>query len=265
MQRHPQQLIDGVGMNDHAGLVLLSIHPVHPNANHDVEEIFRHELAHLALHDALSGRPVPRWFNEGFAVLASGETSLTRYRELMTATLSDTLLPFSEIERSFPADELTVGVAYAEAVDVVRFLMRQEEHHRFAALVERVRKGQSFEAALKDAYGVDLATLEYEWREDVAKRYTFWPVLFSGSVVWVGTIGLFVLAWRRRRKRSQDTLERWAREEAAEDALKHKLAAAEASDRVHIVIARRNPPQLPPRSDVDVPKVEHDGQWHTLH
>jgi hypothetical protein len=250
------------------GLVLLTIGPVYPNARHELEEIFRHEMTHVALHDATSGRPLPRWFNEGLAVFASGESSFDRMRTLSTATLAGTLLPLRQLERTFPADAVSAEVAYAQAADVVRFLMRQQDRHRFTALIERMAKGQPFESALHDSYGIDLQTLEYEWREDVAKRYTFWPVLFSGTAIWAGVITLFVWAWRRKRRKNQETLDRWAREEAAEDELRKRLEAAEQSARVHIVLARKAAPQLrgAPELEVpEVPKVEHEGQWHTLH
>lgn len=254
----------GVAYSD-LGFVLLTLQPVHPNSRHDLTEVFRHELAHVALHDAVSGSHVPRWFNEGFAVFASGESSFPRLQTLWTATVANDLLPLARLERSFPEDAATASVAYAQAADVLRFLMRKQDQQRFHSLIERVRSGQRFELAMKDAYGVDLAGLEYEWREDVARRYTFWPVLFSGSIVWALAIGLFGWAWRRRKRRDRETLARWAREEAREDALRLRLAQQE--ERMHIVLARtprdETPRPLPP--EVGVPKVEHDGSWHTLH
>jgi hypothetical protein len=251
------------------GLVLLTLAPLHPGSEHDLVQVFRHEIAHIAIYDAVSGAHVPRWFNEGFAVFASGENSFTRLRTLWTATVSDTLIPLSQLDASFPANESDAEVAYAEAVDVVRYLVRQREHFRFQGLVERMRGGQDFANALKEAYGIDLADLEQEWRDDLAKRYTLWPVLFSGSAVWSGVLGLFVLGWRKRRQRARVTLERWEREEAREDAL--RAAQTAEPPRVHIVLARGQqaagglsmPP--PPPAETEVPKVQHDGQWHTLH
>ena len=258
----------GVAYSD-IGLILLTIHPVNPNAQHDLAEVFRHELAHVALHDAVKGRAVPRWFNEGFAEFASGESSFPRLQTLWSATTSNQLLPLSRLERSFPADAVTASVAYAEAADVVRFLVRKQDQQRFVSMIGRVREGQSFNSSMQDAYGLDLASLEYEWREDVAKRYTFWPVLFGGSIVWVGAIGLFVWGWRRRRKRDKATLARWTKEEAMEDELRRRLREAEENGRVRIVFARAQndaPDDLPPPlPEGEVPKIEHEGRWHTLH
>jgi hypothetical protein len=251
------------------GLVLLTIAPVHPTDQHDLVQVFRHELAHIALNDAVSGHHVPRWFNEGFAVLASGETSFQRLQALWTATVADTLIPLDRLDRSFPADESTASVAYAESVDVVRFLVREREQYRFHGLVERLRGGEAFPSALLGSYGIDLVQLEQEWREDVAKLYTFWPVLFSGTIIWAGILGLFLLGWRKRRERMKTTLARWAREEAREDQARARLRAQE--HRVHIVLARSprestlptTPPPPPP--EAEVPRVQHEGQWHTLH
>ena len=247
------------------GLVLLTLAPPHPSTDHDLVEVFRHELAHVALFEAVAGAHVPRWFNEGLAVFVSGETSVTRLQTLWTATVADTLIPLSQLDKSFPANENDAGVAYAEAVDVVRYLVRQREHFRFQGLVERMRAGQEFASALKAAYGIDMVDLEQEWRDEVAKRYTFWPVVFSGSAVWSGVLGLFVLGWRKRRKQARLTLERWEREEAREDALRAPEPAS--ASRIHIVLARNAQPGLsmPPPSENEVPKVQHNGQWHTLH
>jgi hypothetical protein len=258
---------DGVAYPD-LGLVLLTIHPAESNARHDLAQIFKHELAHVALHDAVGGRAIPRWFNEGFAVFASGESSYNRLKTLWTATVSDELIPLRRLERTFPSDFVGVDTAYAQAADVVRFLVRRQDHQRFVGMIERIRRGQDFEHAMKDAYGLDLGTLEYEWREDVARRTTFWPILFSGSVVWVGAIGLFVLAWRRRKKRDKATLQRWEREEVEEEVQRRLRESNELQNgRVHIVLSPRREMEVhpPPLPDGEVPKVEHEGHWHTLH
>jgi hypothetical protein len=164
------------------------------------------------------------------------------------------------------------GLAYAQSADIVRFLLRQQDRARFPALIERVRAGQGFEGAMRDAYGLDMPSLEFEWREEVAKRYSFWPVFFSGSVVWMGALGLFVVGWRRRRRKTQQTLQRWSREEARADAAAHRAALEQSpGGRLHIVLpSGREPPVLPamrppPSVEGEVPKVEHEGQWHTLH
>ena len=251
------------------GLVLLSLTPIHAGVEQDLGEVFRHELAHVALHDALNGRDVPRWFNEGFAVFASGESSFGRMKTLAMSTVGGSLIPLHELERSFPNDETKAQVAYAEAVDVVRFLVRREDIHRFRTLVTELREGKAFEQAVLDAYAVDLATLELEWRDDASRRYTFVPILLSGTCFWVIALGVAVWAWRRRKRRDKLTLQKWARDEAIEDLQRARLALRSEAARVHIVLAKGA--EIPvaqlakSASEVEIPVVEHDGSWHTLH
>jgi hypothetical protein len=262
------------------GLVLLTIEPKHHGSSHELGEVFRHELSHIALRDALGGRHVPRWLNEGFAVHLSGESPLTRMQALWTATLAETLIPLGDLDAHFPDDAVQTPLAYAQSADVVRYLLRTRYTQRFIAMLSRVRRGQTFERAMSDAYGFDayglgVSSLEDEWRRDVAKRYSFWPVLFSGSMVWLGALGLFVVGYYRKRKQQRVTLDRWAVEEAQTE----QATEEPASGRMHIVIAPRQRTSEPAVSvspvsvvdveraprEVDVPKVEHDGSWHTLH
>jgi hypothetical protein len=273
------------------GLVLLTATSRYPGERHDLVEVFRHELAHIALHDALHRDRVPRWFNEGFSVHASGEASSARLSTLWTATLSGNLLPFSKLTRSFPQDANTASVAYAQAADLVRYLLSQGQEHRFSALIERVAGGQEFEAALSDAYSTDMYTLEKVWREDVARRYTFWPVIFGGSFIWMGALALLVGGYARRRKRAQKKLARWAQEEAFEDARRQWTERALSRSQA-LVSGTQSPLQLggaerpqrtlgeAPETSVagqaslehgvpvlgaPVPSVEHEGVRHTLH
>lgn len=256
------------------GLILLTIDPKYPNSEHDLGEVFRHELAHLALHEALEGRHVPLWLNEGFAIHLSGESQLARMQTLWTATLSETLMPLSQLDQHFPDDIVQTPIAYAQSADVVRYLLRTRYSQRFVAMLRRVRSGQPFTSAMNDAYGFEVYgvgenSLEDEWRRDVAKRYSFWPVLFSGSMVWIGALGLFVVGYYRKRKQQRVTLDRWAVEEAVE---RQQATPPVPSGRMHIVLAPKEgssetvvPEFKKPNRDLDVPKVEHEGSWHTLH
>jgi hypothetical protein len=159
----------------------------------------------------------------------------------------------SDLDRSFPVENYEASIAYAESGDFVRFLLRDGDRLRFWTLIERVQTGQPFDRALADAYGTDLRKLEYQWREDIAKRYTFWPVLFSGSLLWVVASGMLVVGYIRKKRRDRATLARWEQEDAPY-AVPHRSVADEVSA---IPDAVKAVPGLP--------KVEHEGGWHTVH
>jgi hypothetical protein len=223
----------------------------------DLDEVFRHELAHVALEDAVLGKHVPVWFNEGLAIWLSGEKPVDRMQVLWSATLSGTLLPLSDLDKSFPRQDGQVGIAYAESADFMRFLTRKSDRLRFAALVERVREGQPFDRAAAEAYGSDLRRLEFEWRGDLEHRFSVIPILTGGGFVWILVMGALVLAYVRRRRRTKAILARWAIEEALEDA---RLAKAQAESPAAMGV----PAVGSARVSVAV-KIAPDGNWHTLH
>jgi hypothetical protein len=203
-------------------LVLITLREPKTAEAVDLAEVLRHELVHVALFDATQGHHVPHWFNEGLAVQLSGESSFARMRTLWDATLSKTLIPLADIDKSFPDENQKVSIAYAESADFVRFLSRDEDRARFGSLIERVRKGTAFDRALT-----------------------------GSSMLWALIMGILVVAWVRRRRKARETLARWAKEEAEEDA--RRAAVVEAMDDATFVVRR------------SVPTIQHDGEWHTLH
>jgi hypothetical protein len=224
----------------------------------DLAELLRHELTHLALSDAVASHHVPRWFDEGLAIHESDELPWARTKTLWDATLGKHLLPLAYLDQGFPGDTYQVNEAYAESADFVRFLMRDADRARFGSLLQRVRAGVPFERTLEDAYGVDVRTLEYQWREELSHRFGIVPMLTGGGLLWVLMMGLAAAAWVKKRRRAKAKLAEWAREEAEMDA---KLAASRAElAGVGASLDDEVPPRMP-----SIPVVEHDGRWHTLH
>jgi hypothetical protein len=234
-------------------LVIISLRDPKTAEAVDLPEVLKHELVHVGLFDATQGHHIPRWFNEGLAVNLSGESHVARLRALWDATLSKTLIPLDDLDKSFPDDAQKVGIAYAESADFVRFLMRDEDRARFGSLIERVRKGAPFDRALSDAYSDSTRKLEYQWHEELEKRFSFWPMLTGSSMLWAIIMGMLVVAWVRRRRKSKETLARWAKEEAEEDLRRAAIVEAVVSTETSFV-ARRS-----------IPTIQHDGEWHTLH
>jgi hypothetical protein len=229
----------------------------------DLSEVLRHELSHLALASALGDHSVPLWFNEGVAIHESGELYLKRWSTLWNASLSRRLIALSELDRAFPIDRVEVGVAYAESADVVRFLMRDADRARFGSLVERVRGGVAFDRALEDAYGTDVRTLEFEWREEVGRRFGLIPALTGGGVLWVLIAALSVAAWLKRGQRARAKLAQWAREEAEAEAAVASASALTAASSIKSGEAETGPGASLRRPSL--PVVEHEGRWYTLH
>jgi hypothetical protein len=236
-------------------LVVLSLQERGTHEGTRVGEVLRHELVHVAVDDATAGHHVPLWFNEGLAIHFSGENVWERRETLWHAAVSGTLLPLSDIDEHYPRERGAVNLAYAEAADFTRHLLRGEDHDRFTSLVARVRGGAPFERALSDAYGENLRTLEYEWHEELSRKFSVWPLLGGGSLWIVGTVAL-IAAWVRRRRRAKAKLAQWEREE-----LEEERASRARSEAIAAMEDEADGPIL----RAPVPVVRHEGHWHTLH
>jgi hypothetical protein len=239
----------------------------------DLATTLRHALAHAALDEAADHKPVPLWLHEGYAVHVAGDAAAMRAEALVVATLKKRLIPLAALESSFPPDAPETSLAYAEAADLVRFLTDKPRRASFAAAVERVRAGEPFERALAAAYDADLATIEQSWRKDLGRRHGFLPVFLVGASVWaLAALVIFLRRAAERRKLSPaEPPRKPARVLVAEAAppaepsrieTRERAPASVPSLRVSMEREGRGKPMVP---ETDVPKVEHDGDWHTLH
>lgn len=234
-------------------LILLSMLEPRGAEAVDLPEVLRHELVHVALDEAVKGQHVPVWFNEGLAISLSGEKKWDRMQILVKAALSGTLIPLSDLDRRFPSENMQVGIAYAESADFMRFLSQRSDHARFVSMIGRVREGDGFERALNDSYGSDVRKLEFQWRSEVERRYSIWPVLGGGGLIWGVVMVALVAAYVKKRRRAKKILARWEREEAIEDAMAARAIQAANDDLVTVAV-------LP-----SVKLVADDGRIHTVH
>lgn len=228
---------------------------------------FRHALTHLALDEAVGRRPVPRWFHEGLAARIAGEDERSRFTTLTLAALRGRLLRLSELEASMPDDAPEASLAYAEAADFVRFL-QQRSAPTLQRLVARLAMGQPFADALAGASASSVDALEHAWHEDMSRRYASLPVLFVGLAL--SLLALLVVLVRKLRKPRVSRAVALLR---AKRLARHDRAPSEPTEesarrttlRVLISRSRGAAAVAPRRTDGDVPKIEHDGRWHTLH
>jgi hypothetical protein len=267
---------DGIAFPE-SGLVLLTLTDPDTFLRPDLHTVLAHELSHVALYRAVRGASVPRWFSEGVAVQQSEEGSFGRFRTLWEGTVRGSVLGFDRLARGFPARRDEVDIAYAQSADFVgHMLSGKEERERFRALLEQLREGAEFSAAIESAYHVPLSYMEREWRTSLQQRFGRWPMFLMGlTSLWALGAVLVVIAYFRARARHRATLERWEVEERTAIAASAVLTVPAAS---MLESAPSSPPAGAVQSSLDdffdsrhakhepgVPTVVHDGQSHTLH
>lgn len=187
--------------------------PSYPDGG--LEEVLAHEVAHVLIYRASSGRRIPRWFNEGVAMLAGRSWRLRDQTQLALGLLSGDKVPLYRLDDLFEGDRWQVERAYALSGALVQDLLDRYGTGLPSALFSRVAHGLPFEEALRRTTGATLIDVgEAFWaKQGVLKRWI--PILTSTAVLWFGiTVLVIVAALKRRRDRVAET-KRMAAEEAA--------------------------------------------------
>ncbi len=163
----------------------------------DPFRVLRHELAHVALHQAVRGR-VPLWFDEGYAVIAAAEFS--RFDRLaLNLTVARGKVPsLDALAAGLRGNQSTAEAAYALAGTAVTFLERRIPTRSLEPLVARLAAGVPFDSAVILTTGLSTDRFEEAWRKDVKRRYGL-GLWFLGGGVWV-VVALLLGAgyWLRR-------------------------------------------------------------------
>lgn len=167
----------------------------------DPRRILRHELAHLALHEAMRVR-VPLWFDEGYAAVASGEWDRMERLRLNLTVARGKVPGFFELDRSLRANETTAEAAYALAASAVMMLARRHPGGSLEPLLTRLAGGEGFDAAVLATTGSRVTRFEEEWQKDVRARYNLLIWGMAGGF-WMGMAGLVIWAWWYRRIRDR--------------------------------------------------------------
>jgi hypothetical protein len=127
--------------------------------------VLPHEITHIVLADIFSDQQIPRWADEGIAVLSEPPAE----QNLRAADLNDSLsagqiFELRQLMSIDTPDAKDWSLYYAQSVSLARFLVEQGTPQQMIQFVrESARKG--IEPALRDIYGLGgFAELEDRWR-----------------------------------------------------------------------------------------------------
>ena len=163
----------------------------------DVYRTLRHELAHLALHEAIAVR-VPLWFDEGYAAWAAGEWERLGALELNLAVVRGAVPDLRSLDGALRGSASTADAAYALAASAVTELARRNPTRSLTPLLQRLSEGESFETAVHATTGLTLSQFEREWRQTLRQRYSLATWILAGGGWGLLTLALWFLVRRRR-------------------------------------------------------------------
>jgi len=130
-----------------------------------LESILPHELTHTVLACRFR-RPVPRWADEGAAVLSESLAERHRQQQSVVELIeAGRLIPLRRLLRmsEYPADRRGMLALYSEGVSLVSFLVERGGRIRFLAFLEEAGH-RGWETAVRAHYGwKSIEALEREW------------------------------------------------------------------------------------------------------
>jgi len=184
-----------------------------------LEKIFIHELTHIVLGTTYQNKSpvhIPKWFNEGLSMYEAKQWNW-QYRMLMTRIcLKGDIIPFRELEHSFPVDSIHINIAYAQSFSLISFILNKYGQDSLRDITRALIHGDKIDKALNKVINLDLYNLENVWKKHLRLIYTWVPVLTSSLTLWFVISLIFLLVYYQKKRASMAKLYTWEKEEIEE-------------------------------------------------
>jgi len=193
----------------HASTIVLFTDRTLTYPNDSLNDVFLHEIGHILAHRAAGEQPLPRWFDEGLAMLAARTWDLEDRARLVWAMVSDTQVSLDELNTLFIKDDTSVRRAYVLAYAFTLDLLEHTQRDVPKQILAKVQQGMSFPEAFAQTTFMTLSQAE----EQFWSRQTLWnrwiPVATSSGMVWLTITLLAFLAYTKQRRRSAAIKKQW--------------------------------------------------------
>ena len=181
----------------------------------NLSRLVKHEIAHVILGNYLDQnlKNVPMWFNEGVVMYEADEWSYGHYWTMLIGTLSDSLIPLSDLSEEFPRIEAQAQKAYAQSCSVVSFMVRRYGVESLKECIRLLSTGREFDEALASATGTETFWLENKWLKELKRHYRWFSLISSWVVFWGVVILILSIAFVRRKVKNRRIIKQWEEEE----------------------------------------------------
>lgn len=183
----------------------------------DYRGTVRHEVIHILLQHNVNTDNLPRWLNEGIAMVVSGENRWESRAQIASMYLNGRVLSYPELDLSFldPGEEMQFGDAYAQAYSMTQYLMNEVGEKRFWAMLRTLDK-QTFGSALEAELGVIPYDFWASWKSSLGWYAAAYSIV-SGFTLFQIMAGLTVWAYWRKRRRGMQIVKQWEIEEGDDE------------------------------------------------
>jgi hypothetical protein len=177
--------------------------------NDSLNDVFLHEIGHILAHRAAGGQPLPRWFDEGLAMMTVRTWDIEDRTRLVWAMVSGTEVSLDDLNRLFSSDAHSVRRAYVLAHAFTLDLVEHTDPDAPKRILAKVKQGLSFPEAFAQATFMTLSQAE----DAFWNRQTLWnrwiPVATSSGMLWLTITLLAFWAYTKQRRRTAAIKKQW--------------------------------------------------------
>ncbi len=150
------------------GVVLVAVSPG-SSQSIEMETEIPHELTHVMLYRSLGSKynSQPTWLLEGISSMMELYPNPDYARALEIASQNNSLLPFENLCKAFPADAGNAFLAYAQSQSFVTYIRETYGTSGLGRLTNAYGDGFPCELGATNALGTPLSQLDSRWRESV--------------------------------------------------------------------------------------------------
>jgi len=134
-----------------------------------VDTLVSHELTHLVFAEAVDNpyHFPPRWLNEGVAVHLSQGYDASDRATVSAAVGTGSIIPLEGLTGLFPTTRDRFGLAYAESISAVDFLIREFGEEALVTLITSYAGGVTDDEAFQAALGMSMTAFSDAWMASV--------------------------------------------------------------------------------------------------
>jgi len=201
----------GVAIPQHGRIIILS--PVNEHYGMPFEEVLLHELAHLALWQRTAGNRLPRFLDEGLAMMFAHEWRLEDEITLAKAKLGQSFLTLQEIDYVNFLNPAQAQIAYAQSFQAVKYIFDTFGKQTFWSLMDGFRAGKDRNLVFREVLGTDLAGFDKMVAAYLNSHYHWFMIFTDPTILWIGLALLFLIGFIVIRLRRKRIYKKWEEEE----------------------------------------------------
>ena len=189
--------------------------PSYPNSS--LEDVLRHEVAHILIGRASAHRPIPRWFNEGLAMSVERGWRFQDEGQMLYQLATGSRSSLEALDQMFAGEQSDVTRAYALSGALVHDLLKRHGTSIGVKILARMDNGASFDHAFTQSVGMTPAEAEEDFWNRQYTLSAWLPTLTSTATLWIAVTALALLAIGRRIMKDRAMRRRWEEEDSEGD------------------------------------------------